>query len=70
MPKVSDNYGQHVKRFVYTFCEDCDDTVSCGPGELSDDGVYEFRKCEDEHTVQTEAIYYCPTSEATEFNVS
>lgn len=69
MPKNSDDYEQHIKRFIHAFCAECGDTVSCAPGELSDDGEYEFRKCEDEHTVKTEARYYCSPSEATEFNI-
>lgn len=69
MSNYSNNYGQHVKRFVYTYCAECGDTVSCAPGDLSIDGVDEYRKCEDGHLVKTEAIYYCPPSEATEFDL-
>ncbi len=61
--------GKPVRRFVEMYCPVCGDTVPCGPGPLSEDGVYEFRTCEDGHSVRAEAIYYTSASQATEFGI-
>lgn len=62
-------YGDRVMDRRNVWCPDCRSSEDTRTGPLLEDGVMEIRICEDEHESVHEAIFYCPPSEATYFNL-
>lgn len=63
------NYGDRVMDSRIVWCPECNNSVYTRPGPLKEDQATEIRFCEEEHSSEHEAIFYCPPSEATYFNL-
>ena len=63
----SGSFGSHVREFIYLPCPTCGNTEGLEPGVLSADRTIEYRRCVNDHVVETEPYFVTRTSDSTRF---